>query len=370
MIPLTKPQREIMAEFYSKGATQVVFNKAKRKEIWALAIKREEIPASYNLNVLCPALEHQILKSYESGGNIQSAIFSECVYAQTLANMFNLSKFIIHIEEPDFLTTNIIDLLNSYNLHPRYIYSSEDNSRMLIQAGGPGGIDSALFTIIDLNVYTIEFKESGAKTSEPDLPKYKEDGKLLTTPDFQKSYPQFTEMLSQHIGTSMFDVMGNNIHNFTPESVNIAVSNNYVKKFADVCCTEDKNGYLTMIPCNQISVFAKIEGEIRPAGRNPYKVWTPIKLKEFILERGGTIEDSSVSINKNKLTKRRARGGNRMVTGYKISPLFFVRKTSCNEVNEILTFDINDVRQLNPTIAGKVFFTNLLWISVKTYYSL
>ena len=38
---------------------------------------------------------------------------------------------------------------------------------------------ASLITVIDLVIYTIEFKEPGAKTSEPDLPKYGEDGFLV-----------------------------------------------------------------------------------------------------------------------------------------------------------------------------------------------
>ena len=177
-------------------------------------------------------------------------------------------------------------------------------------------------------------------------------------------------MLSQHIGVSMFDVMGNNIHRFTPESINIAVSENYVKKFADVCCTEDKNGYLVMLPCNQIHIWASIEGEIRPAGRNHYRAWTPIALKGFIEKAGGTITGDSVSISKRCLAERRERGGGGVVSGYKITPLFFVYKADCKETNGVLTFNINSVRQLNPTIAGKVFFEKLIYSAVKVYYAL
>ena len=74
------------------------------------------------------------------------------------------------------INKNIKALLKSYSLVPRYVYYNSDKSRMLIQAGGCNGIDSALITVMDLNIYTIEFKEQGAKASEPDLPKYGEDG--------------------------------------------------------------------------------------------------------------------------------------------------------------------------------------------------
>jgi len=118
-----------------------------------------DIPCEFELQKLCPALNHQIERSINSEKNIQSAVFSECIYAQTFANMLNLDCFIIYSQNKDYLPNNILSLLKSYNLSACYIYSNLDKSRMLIQAGGHKGIDSALITIIDLNIYTIEFKE-------------------------------------------------------------------------------------------------------------------------------------------------------------------------------------------------------------------
>ncbi len=241
---------------------------------------------------------------------------------------------------------------------------------MLIQAGGCNGIDSALISIEDLDIYTIEFKESGAKTSEPDLPKYKENGKLLVTEDFLNRYPQFKEMLKEQEDLNFFDVMGSNINDFSKESINIAVSNNYTKKYADVICTEDKNGFLVMLPINQISLFAEIEGEIRPAGRNHYKVWTPVALKRFLTEKKAKFDGTKIIIRKNLLELRKERGGNQKISGYKINPLFFIYLKDCKENGDYISFDINNVRQLNPTIAGKMFFKNLNYISVKKYYGL
>lgn len=372
-IPLTKLQKEIMEEFYSIVPTKVVFDKAKRDDLWKKATKRDSsIDFEYLKNV-CPALEHQIKKSYESGKNIQSAVFSECVYAQTFANMLNLSKFVNCLENEDYIPGKIKSLLQSYNLYPRYAYASDNDQRMLIQAGGCNGIDSALITVIDLNIYTIEFKEPGAKTSEPDLPKYHEDGKLLITEDFLERYPQFSEMLKEQEGLNFFEVMGSNINNFTKESINIAVSNNYTKKYADVICTEDKNGFLVMLPVNQVSLWADIEGEIRPAGRNHYKVWTPNALRRFLDELGALYsgkDNNIVTLDLYKLVPRIERGGNGRVSGYKINPLFFVYVADCEDGDGTISFNIGKVQQLNPTIAGKMFFRNLLILEVKKYYEL
>ena len=317
MIPLSKLQKEIMTEFYSITKTKVIFNKKERSALWKKTTSREKLSDFSLLEQKCPALAHQIKKSYESGKNIQSAVFSECVYAQTYANMLGLDKFINCIEKDNCIPEHVRELLKSYYLYPRYVYSDNSQRRMLIQAGGCNGIDSALITVIDLNIYTIEFKEPGAKTSEPDLPKYKENGDLLVTKEFLEKYPQFEEMLKEQKELNFFEKMGNNIHDFSKESINITVSNNYTKKYADVIYTEDMEGYLVMLPVNQVSIWADIEGEIRPAGRNHYKVWTPNALKKFLEDKNAHFLGNNVTVSKNSLTKRIQRGGNGKLSGYK-----------------------------------------------------
>ena len=367
-IPLTKLQKHIMSEFYSITATKVILNKKERNPLWKEATSRDPSIDFGNLKKICPALEHQIKKSYESGRNIQSAVFSECVYAQTFANMLGLNIFVNCSINENFIPNDIKALLRSYNLYPRYTYSTIDKKRMLIQAGGCNGIDSALITVLDLNIYTIEFKEPGAKTSEPDLPKYQEDGKLIVTDDFKERYPQFTQMLKEQDGLNFFEVMGNNINNFSKESINIAVSNNYTKKYADVICTEDINGYLVMLPVNQVSLWAKIEGEIRPAGRNHYNVWTPTALQNFLKNHNAVFNGDLVTIDKTLLTERKERGGNRKLSGYKINPLFFVYVEDCKLNGNLISFNIKNVQQLNPTITGKMFFKTLQHSKVKVFY--
>ncbi|MDD3232328.1 MAG: hypothetical protein PHO06_03155, partial [Clostridia bacterium] len=208
MIPLTKLQKEMMKEFYEYEPLKVIYNKFERNKLWKIATAKDKIEDLELLKEKCPALAHQIEKSYEHGKNIQSAVFSECVYAQTFANILQLTVFVNCLDNRTFIPENVSSLLKSYNLFPRYSYSNKDKSRMLIQAGGCNGIDSALITVIDLNIYTIEFKEPGAKTSEPDLPKYNEDGNLLITEDFIERYPQFEQMLNEQKELNFFNKMG------------------------------------------------------------------------------------------------------------------------------------------------------------------
>ena len=359
IIPLTRLQKEIMQEFYNIPKTKVILDKTERDKLWELATKRSKNFNLSELEIKCPALKHQIVKSFEKNQNIQSAVFSECVYAQTLANMLKLDLFINCSNDTNFIPSNVLNLISSYHLVPRYVYSTKDKRRMLIQAGGCGGIDSALITVIDLVIYTIEFKEAGAKTSEPDLPKYGEDGKIRITEDFLSKNPHFEAMLNEQKDLNFFKNMGHNINNFSEESIKIAVSNSYTKKYADVICTEDINGFLVMLPANQIQLWAKLVGEIRPAGRNHYKVWTPVALTKFLLQFDPLIEGIKVTLEKSKLEIRTQRGGNGKISGYKITQLFFVYAKDCIDNGETISFNLLKVRQLNPTIAAKIFFKTL-----------
>lgn len=365
--PLTKKQKEIMSEFYKIPFRKIILSKSERTCIWRKFKGGNGWENS--LRKICPAAFAELEKAVVNNRNLQSAVLSECAYAQTLANMLKLCVFIDHIYDSSFLPHSIINLLSSYNLVPRYIYSNKAKTRMLIQAGGCNGVDSALISVSDTDVYTLEFKEAGAKTSEPDLPKYGEDGKLILTDDFIFRYPQFTEMVKQHIGFSFFDNAGHNENRFTPESIRVAVTENYSsKKFADVICTEDTSNYLTMMPANQVDRWATLQGEIRTAGRNPYPVWTPKALSRFIEQLGGRSIGGHICINRSKLEERKPRGGEGL-SGYKITSLFFIRVADCTiKSNGDITFEIKNVWQLNPTITAKMFFKALKVAEVKEYY--
>jgi hypothetical protein len=124
-----------------------------------------------------------------------------------------------------------------------------------------------------------------------------------------------------------------------------------------------------MLPCNQIGEWAEIEGEIRSAGRNPYKVWTPIALSKIIKEIGGTVDTNGlIRIAKSKLNTSGQRGNKTNISRYKLHPMFFVRVGDCKDNAGILEFNISKVLQLNPTITAKMNFGELAYSEVKKYY--
>ena len=368
---LTESQDKIMKLFYSLPKTKVIFTKKQRDLFWKLAIKN-----SIDSNLIkilknkVPALAHQIEKSQETNKYIQPAVFSECVYSQTLANMFQLKMFVNCFEDKKFIPEEVCNLIKKIHLNPRYVYSDFDKNKLLIQAGGCPGIDCALFNSPNSNIFTIEYKEQSAKTSEPDLPKYGEDGYIITNDEqWLNKNMQFKEMLKYQEGLNFFKSIGHNINDFPIETIMYAISNNYTDKNLDVICTEDSDGFLVMLPANQVQKWAHIEGEIRPAGRNHYHVWSPNALKENLLKINALFYGKFVTVPKNNLEVRRERGSNGKISGYKINPIFFVYINDCNDnMNGTITFDISNVQQLNPTITAKVFFKSLKYNEVKKYY--
>ena len=369
-IPLTKAQTELLEEFYSIPFSKVVVPKRERDQIWRRFRKNRATEDVIALVDVCPALVHEVQKAVDSGNNIQSAVFSECVYAQTLANHFDLDHFSATPESSGWLSQPIVALLGSYNLSARYLYKNDRGSRILIQAGGHAGVDGALISVSETNVFTIEFKEPGAKTSEPDLPPYGEDGNLIPDLEWRKKNPQFDLMLKEQETRELnfFKVAGSNVNDFSAESIKQAVNLNYAaKKFADVICTEDAAGFLAMIPSNQVHLWADLKGEIRPAGRNHYTVWTPKHLEQSILQIGGAIDRDVVSIPLNRLVPAKQRGGDR-VSRYKISPLYFVSIADVHREGDSIEFALERVRQLRPTISAHIFFRGLTIEKVRNSY--
>ena len=125
-----------------------------------------------------------------------------------------------------------------------------------------------------------------------------------------------------------------------------------------------------MLPANQVIYWANIRGEIRPAGRNRYPVWTPKKLQEFILEMGGTIEGSNIKIGTARLDTAKKRGGNDDVNRYKINSIFFVYAKNLSIQGDQAHFKIDNVRQLKPTISAHMFFKELSVNKVRARYEM
>ena len=367
---LSDAQNQIMQEFYFKTLTPIAYSKKQRRVIEQSFKKSRTIDVSLELETKCPAFKAELEKSLISGKNIQGAVFSECVYAQELAKIFSLDVFVNPLEDAFELGVFLSEVIHQNGLSIRYIYTNNDRTKALIQAGSNNGVDCAFVDLVNHKYYTIELKEPYAKTPEPDLPKYSENGNLIVTQEFLDRYPQFESMLEDTFAKELnfFVHAGKNFNQFTNECVTSAANESYMgNKSANVVCTEDKVGNLVMLPANHIGNWATLEGEIRPAGRNRYSVWTPLWFKGFVEGLAGEVRDSQVSIPISKVKPIKQRGGSK-ASGYKIGSLFYVRGEACTEDAGTLSFALEEVQQLNPTIAVKMNFKALNGEEVKTHY--
>jgi hypothetical protein len=369
---LTDLQIKLMRYFYETPELRISLNKAERKNIWDDFVKNRDIENISHLEKVVPALYFEMEKALTQDQNIQPAVFSECVYAQALAAKFNLSKFEHFLENLKIdLPGSDEDLGKVPKLTVRYSYSSPSGNEVLYQAGGAGAVDCALKTEFDEGFAMIELKEPYARTSEPDLPKYTENGFIVTSPEFEEEYPQFKGMLDEQLrqGLNVFEHIGNNVSNFSTESLEKAVTENYAgKKYAHVICTEDKKGRLVMLPSNHVALWAKLEGEIRPSGRNSYKVWTPKHLRKVLLDLGATYKSDVVTMPISALKTSKARG-NSNISRYKIDPFFFVRKKEVTIEGNYARFSVDAIRQLNPSITAKMKFESLDIKEIQKFYS-
>ena len=103
----------------------------------------------------------------------------------------------------------------------RYSFSNLNGDRVLYQAGGASAVDCAFHSQYEDQLIWIEMKEAYARTSEPDLPKYAEDGYIISSETFEKTYPQFKSMLEEQIEKrlNVFEHVGNNISDFSFSSI-------------------------------------------------------------------------------------------------------------------------------------------------------
>jgi hypothetical protein len=371
LISLSEVQKNILQLFYNKPIQKISINKSDRTKIWDDFIKNRDVKKYKYLEKEVPAFFCELEKALSGDKNLQPAVFSECVYAQTLAHQFLLPNFTNLLDTSGKAFHNdTINTIKSTGLPARYCYTNSDESNLLVQAGGAGSVDCALISQIEKNLTMIEFKEQYARTSEPDLPKYGEDGYLISSPTFDTVYPQFKLMLKEHLDKrlNVFEHLGSNEGNFSDESIEYAVLKNYSgNKFADVICTEDDSGFLVMLPTEHVSKWAKLEGEIRPSGRNSYKVWSPKKLLDSLKEKDADVKDGIVTVQKSKIKPAKERGGSK-TTRYKINPLFFVRAKNISFRGSDASFKLESVMQLNPSITAKMNFKGLKIEEVRKFY--
>lgn len=307
----------------------------------------------------------EIERQFNAKKALQPGTLVECVLAQTIANMYNLTTFVdsfhSYIRE---LPANVLPYLRAEEntLLCRYIYYDPNNYKnFLIQYGNPTSYDADLF--LDNKVVKVEFKDRIARAGERDIKRYDENGKLLIDNKFIEENPDYIPLIEKfNEETDIFSRYDSNCKKVNFDDFDIDTKKELLKNYfttlgIDTLVTLDKNNQLIAITIDcideekNINIISTDGSEIRPAGKNPGKVFTPIFLKNSITNMNGKIENNIASIPKEKMGDRIGRGTGGKVTGKKINNLLFVTIENVSEDDDRCIFSLENVMQLKPTIA-------------------
>ncbi len=306
----------------------------------------------------------EIKRQFNSKSALQPGTIIECVLAQTIANMYNLSCFVdsfhSYIRE---LPANVLPYLRAEEntLLCRYIYYDPNNyDNFLIQYGNPTSYDADLF--LNNHIVKLEFKDRIARAGERDIKQYDENGKLLLDNKFMKENPEYIPLIKQfNEETDIFSryspkCSSVNYKEFDEETKKDILRSYFSNLGIDVLVTLDKNNELLAITIDCVDgtdnfdIISTKGSEIRPAGKNPRKVFTPIFLNNSIINIGGDI-NNKISVPIKNMQDRIGRGTGGVITGKKINNLLFVPIKKVNQLDDRYLFSLKDIRQLKPTIA-------------------
>lgn len=312
----------------------------------------------------------EVERQFSNQKALQPGTLVECTLAQTIADMYNLDCFVdafhSYIRE---LPANVVPFLRSEDnqLLCRYIYYDPNNyENFLIQYGNPTSYDADLF-IHNQNV-KIEIKDRIARAGERDIRSYDENGKLIIDEKFKNENPDFVPLLEKfNEETDVFSRYEKSTdedkinYRFDDEKMRTELVKAYFRNLGfDTLVTFDENNELIAITLDcleektDLKIVSTDGSEIRPAGKNPGDVFTPIYMKKLIHKKKGLIDEEYVKLSKDEMKDRIARGKNKEVTGKKIGSLFFVDIEKIKEDNNSYVFKISDIQQLKPNIAPHI----------------
>lgn len=289
---------------------------------------------------------------------LQPAILSECFVAQTIANIFDLDNFIDADERIENIPTHLFEALiksKGGDLEaalPRYIYFSDKKGIVLLQYGDSSSIDAVF--VRDGYRVRLEIKEEYAKLGEYDL-NYDETGKLIPTKNILENHKEYVSFINKfNTSTDVFSHIGRNfkIGNYLDDEIVInIVSSVFDLKKIDLYILQ-KGDNIFAVPSEQLlnCVDFNKGSEIRTAGRNAYKVFTPKRLGELILYLGGNVKNEIVTLPYNPSNATKGRGKS-TISRYKINSLFFVKYSDVTIKEDVILFSLDKVKQNKATIS-------------------
>ena len=143
-------------------------------------------------------------------------------------------------------------------------------------------------------------------------------------------------------------------HDIEQETADEIVSAIYQTKKFDLYILQDKSRIFAL-PSSRLLDNIDITGsEIRMAGRNHSKVFTPGNLKSVLTAQSAVIEGTTVSILYDPRNEIKGRGMT-TIRRYKINSLYFLRINDVSFSAGYASFDLSSVKQKKPTISMHVY---------------
>ena len=310
--------------------------------------------------------KYEIEKQYNQSKALQPGILSECNYIETLAKIFKLNKCLDFDRTPmNKVPIECRNYLNSgYQTFSaaRYLYYSTKNPDIFIfQYGNPANGDAEI--IINGNKVRIEFKERNAKAGEYDITGlYNDEGELLISDDFRKNTPEYIPLIEKfNSETNVIEQIGHNYNNFDDETKVMSIMEYFARHDIDVIVSSTTdNDLIVLTPeCVKIElpdgrrIITTENSEIRTSGRNHRKIFT-MDLFEKVLKDMNAIKISDseyeVSLNNDLVEIVNGRGTS-TPSRVKFNKVFFVDIKNAKIENDKITFNINNVEQLKPSIS-------------------
>lgn len=282
-----------------------------------------------------PAMYKSFIACYESGRYLQPGYLTEINICATLAQQLHLRY------DADVIEINL-----------RHQYS--DGRIFLKEFGGCGMSDIQL---IDENghITTIEVKEPLSLGGDFDLG-ITEEGKLFPKIAATREFPEAAQKILDEFNAidSIFNHLGHNIPLSNTDYLK-SILNSYVgDKQIDYIATYSKDNDLIYFHVSELIDHVDFKGsEIRIAGKNKVNVYTPNAFRKAMNDIGCVINAKNiVSIPKNVVGYRTARGSNGRITGIKINSIFYFEIGDIiNEDNQFYYANVGKGKQLKQGIS-------------------
>ena len=282
-----------------------------------------------------PAMYYSFIASYRSGKYLQPGYLTEINICATLAKQMGL-------------TYN--ENVNELNLRHQY-----DNNNFYLKEYGGCGMSDIQLVDSNGNIITIEVKEPLALGGDYDLG-ITEEGKLFPKIARNREFPQAAQKILNEFNKadSIFNHLGHNIPLSNNDYLKSILNDYLGSKQIDYIATYSADNDLIYFPITELDNHINFKGsEIRTAGKNNINVYTINAFKQAMLKIGCVIgTDDIVTIPKDMVDYRIARGSNGCITGIKINPIFFFRiEDIIKEDDKFYYANISKGKQIKQGIA-------------------